>query len=176
MAQQQGRYCSCGTRLARDNHGERCTTCQRKTIALDVARPPIVPPDFWQHDRMHEALVSWHMGQVFYAYRTHPWHGRVLSQELMASWLDLNQAQLSRIESGKPPQDLGKLMRWAHSLKIPAELLWFKLPDVRGATATAVVAARPVPEDPASKPEVPLAAWTVAGRGQRSCRSRSHRR
>ncbi|MFJ3896845.1 helix-turn-helix domain-containing protein [Streptomyces sp. NPDC090083] len=106
---------------------------------------------------MHEALASWHMGQVFYAYRSHPWHGRVLSQELMASWLELNQAQLSRIESGKAPQDLGKLMRWAHSLRIPPDLLWFKLPVVGRATATAVVAARPLPEEPAPNPEPPLA-------------------
>ncbi|QKZ22863.1 helix-turn-helix domain-containing protein [Streptomyces chartreusis] len=85
---------------------------------------------------MREALASWHMGQVFYAYRSHPWHGRVLSQEAMAAWLDLNQAQLSRIESGKPPQDLGKLMRWAHSLKIPADLLWFKLPARKDEAST----------------------------------------
>ncbi|MFE3858440.1 helix-turn-helix domain-containing protein [Streptomyces griseorubiginosus] len=157
MAQQQGRYCSCGTRLARDNHGERCATCQRKTAASAAATPPGVPLEFWQHERMRDALASWHMGQVFYAYRTHPWHGRVLSQEVMAAWLDLNQAQLSRIESGKPPQDLAKLMRWAHSLKIPADLLWFKLPDVGRATATAVTAAQPVPEAPTPKSETPLA-------------------
>ncbi|KPI28075.1 hypothetical protein OK074_6883 [Actinobacteria bacterium OK074] len=85
---------------------------------------------------MREALASWHMGHVFYAYRMHPWHGRVLSQEVMAGWLDLNQAQLSRIESGKPPQDLSKLMRWAHSLKIPTDLLWFKLSMRRETSST----------------------------------------
>ncbi|MFJ8489451.1 helix-turn-helix domain-containing protein [Streptomyces sp. NPDC094038] len=105
---------------------------------------------------MHEALGSWHMGRVFYAYRSHPWHGRVLSQEVMASWLDLNQAQLSRIESGKPPQDLAKLMRWAHSLRIPADLLWFKLPENEERTATVVVA-RSLDEQPAVIPETPQA-------------------
>ncbi|MBK3640464.1 helix-turn-helix transcriptional regulator [Streptomyces sp. MBT33] len=90
---------------------------------------------------MREALNSWHMGHVFYAYRTHPWHGRVVSQEAMAGWLDLNQAQLSRIEGGKPPQDLGKLMRWAHSLKIPADLLWFKLPAHRDEASTEATSA-----------------------------------
>ncbi|MDV7219164.1 helix-turn-helix domain-containing protein [Streptomyces prunicolor] len=104
---------------------------------------------------MREALASWHMGHVFYAYRSNPWHGRVLSQEAMASWLDLTQAQLSRIESGKPPQDLGKLMRWAHSLKIPADLLWFKLPEIERATVTAVVTARP--EELAPKSQEALA-------------------
>ncbi|MDT3400510.1 helix-turn-helix transcriptional regulator [Streptomyces sp. B1866] len=69
------------------------------------------------------------MGRVFYAYRTHTYHGRVLSQETVATWLGMDQAQLSRIESGEPPQDLRKLMSWAHSLKIPADLLWFKLPS-----------------------------------------------
>lgn len=133
MEQRHVRHCACGTRLARDNQGERCATCQRRAA---VADPPSVPSEFWQHPTMREALDRWHMGHVFYAYRSHPWHGRVLSQEAMAGWLDLNQAQLSRIESGKPPQDLGKLMRWAHSLKIPADLLWFKLPMRREAAST----------------------------------------
>lgn len=136
MAQRQVRHCPCGTRLARDNQGERCATCQRQVTATAITKPPSVPASFWQHPAIQEALASWHMGHVFYAYRSHPWHGRVLSQEFMAGWLDLNQAQLSRIESGKPPQDLGKLMRWAHSLRIPADLLWFKLPMRREAAST----------------------------------------
>ncbi|MFE7134022.1 XRE family transcriptional regulator [Streptomyces sp. NPDC057638] len=77
---------------------------------------------------MREALESWHMGHVFYIYRTHSWHGRSLSQETLAGWLGITQAQLSRIEGAStPPQDLGKLMSWAHSLRIPGDLLWFKL-------------------------------------------------
>ncbi|NED10593.1 helix-turn-helix transcriptional regulator [Streptomyces sp. SID9124] len=102
---------------------------------------------------MVEALESWHMGQVFYAYRTHPWHEQVLSQEALGAWLDLNQAQLSRIESGKPPQDLAKLMRWAHSLRVPADLLWFKLPDTKQAAPTGVVSASEPSEKPAAEPE-----------------------
>ncbi|WUH94672.1 helix-turn-helix domain-containing protein [Streptomyces sp. NBC_00433] len=87
-----------------------------------------MPSEFWQDDRLRAALDSWHFGKVFYAYRTHPWHERVVSQEALAGWLGLTQAQLSRIESaGNAPQDLGKLMSWAHSLRIPAYLLWFKL-------------------------------------------------
>jgi transcriptional regulator with XRE-family HTH domain len=85
---------------------------------------------------MREALDAWHMGRVFYAYRTHPWHGRPLSQETLAGWLGLTQAQLSRIENARtPPQDLGKLMSWAHGLRIPGDLLWFKLPSARSAEA-----------------------------------------
>lgn len=87
----------------------------------------MLPPGFWDDERLREALRNWHMGQVMYAYRVHPHHGRALSQEVVARWLGLTQAQLSRIESGAPPQDLGKLMSWAHSLGIPADLLWFKL-------------------------------------------------
>ncbi|GGO82511.1 helix-turn-helix domain-containing protein [Wenjunlia tyrosinilytica] len=77
---------------------------------------------------MREALESWHFGQVLYAYRTHPHHERALPQGAVAEWLGVTQAQLSRIENGSAPQDLSKLMQWAHSLKIPASLLWFKLP------------------------------------------------
>ncbi|WP_280475913.1 helix-turn-helix domain-containing protein [Nocardia asiatica] len=68
------------------------------------------------------------MGRVIAAYRTHPYHGRTLPQELLASWLGLTQAQLSRIEKGPPPDHLSKLTRWAQALAIPADLLWFKLP------------------------------------------------
>lgn len=129
MAQQQVRFCSCGTRLARDNRGTVCASCLRRRETTAVTQPPKVPAEFWQDDRLCEALAGWHMGQVFYAYRVHPWHSRVVSQETLAGWLGLTQAQLSRIESaGTAPQDLGKLMSWAHSLRIPGDLLWFKLP------------------------------------------------
>ncbi|MFJ8252971.1 XRE family transcriptional regulator [Streptomyces sp. NPDC094466] len=101
---------------------------------------------------MLEALNSWHMGHVFYAYRTHPWHERLVSQEVLAGWLDLNQAQLSRTESGKPPQDLAKLMRWAHTLQIPADLLWFKLPEAKRA-ATTEPARKQLRPEPSAKPD-----------------------
>ncbi|MER6626783.1 helix-turn-helix transcriptional regulator [Streptomyces sp. NPDC000987] len=127
MAQHQVRHCACGTRLARDNHGERCATCQRKAAVAAVAHPPIVPQDFWEAERMREALDAWHMGHVFYVYRTHPWHRQPISQETLAGWLGLTQAQLSRVENGKSPQDLAKLMSWAHTLAIPEPLLWFRL-------------------------------------------------
>jgi transcriptional regulator with XRE-family HTH domain len=54
-----------------------------------------------------------------------------LSQELVAGWLGLTQAQLSRIENGPPIRDLGKLIHWADTLRIPAEHLWFDLPEQR---------------------------------------------
>jgi hypothetical protein len=78
---------------------------------------------------MRDALATWHMGRVIFAYRAHPWHPRPLSQEIVGNWLALTQAQLSRIENGRAPEELTKLVCWARTLGIPGELLWFKLPD-----------------------------------------------
>ncbi len=128
--QQAARYCPCGTRLARDNAGDRCGVCTRQE-RQSAGQPPALPSEFWQHPQIREALESWHFGQVLYAYRTHPHHGRALSQGAVAYWLGVTQAQLSRIENGSAPQDLSKLMQWAHSLGVPADLLWFKLPGSR---------------------------------------------
>lgn len=77
---------------------------------------------------MRDALATWHMGRVIYAYRTHPWHPQPLSQEAVGNWLGLTQAQLSRIENGRAPEEISKLSRWARILGVPGELLWFKLP------------------------------------------------
>lgn len=80
---------------------------------------------------MRDALASWHMGRVIAAYRTHPIHRRQLSQELVGSWVGRTQAQISRIENGPPIKDLDRLTLWARTLRIPAPLLWFKLPEDR---------------------------------------------
>ncbi|OHV54631.1 hypothetical protein CgIS1_11970 [Frankia sp. CgS1] len=77
---------------------------------------------------MRDALATWHMGRVLFAYRTHPFHGQTLSQELVGTWLGMTQAQLSRIENGRAPEELTKLIRYSQILGIPAELLWFDLP------------------------------------------------
>jgi hypothetical protein len=47
----------------------------------------------------------------------------------MSHWLAIGQAQLSRIEKGPPVQDLDRLLKWATTLGIPQELLWFDLPE-----------------------------------------------
>jgi hypothetical protein len=60
---------------------------------------------------MRDALDAWHMGRVIQAYRCHPWHGRPLSQGVVAGWCGLTQTQLSRMENGAPPQDLAKLIQ-----------------------------------------------------------------
>jgi hypothetical protein len=91
-----------------------------------------MPREFWHTDQMRDALATWHMGRVIFAYRTHPAHARPLSQEAVGNWLGLTQAQLSRIENGRAPEELTKLVAWAQILGIPGELLWFKLPDEAG--------------------------------------------
>jgi transcriptional regulator with XRE-family HTH domain len=134
---QQVRYCGgCGTRLARDNRSNRCAGCSH--VARDsLLRPPSVPRQFWDTDQMRDALNTWHVGRVIFAYRTHPWHPRPLSQEIVGNWLGLTQAQLSRIENGRAPEELTKLVAWAQILGIPGELLWFKLPDEADANTPA---------------------------------------
>jgi len=130
---QTQRYCAgCGTRLNSYNGAAFCSPCEVATRD-ERHRPPAVPSSFWQTDQMRDALDTWHMGRVVYAYRAHPFHGRLLPQELMANWLELTQAQLSRIEKGPAPEQLSKLRRWAETLGIPSDLLWFKLPDRTGA-------------------------------------------
>jgi hypothetical protein len=41
----------------------------------------------------------------------------------------MGQAQVSRLESGPPVLHLDRLIQWARALRIPAEYLWFKLPE-----------------------------------------------
>ncbi|WP_245617404.1 hypothetical protein [Amycolatopsis taiwanensis] len=124
---QSARYCRCGTRLAQDHRDPICAACleQRRNALVNA---PEVPPEFWRTDQMRDALNAWHMGLVIQAYRYHPWHGRPLPQGVVAGWCGLTQTQLSRLENGSAPHDLTKLMQWARVLRIPAELLWFKLP------------------------------------------------
>jgi transcriptional regulator with XRE-family HTH domain len=149
------RYCNrCGSRLARDNSGARCAACLRAD-GDGLLKPPTVPASFWDSDQLRDALATWHIGRVIYAYRTHPHHGRTLSQETVGNWLGLTQAQLSRIENGRAPEELTKLIRYAQILGIPASVLWFALPDQRAGdsphspwpdalTISAVVNGRPV--------------------------------
>jgi transcriptional regulator with XRE-family HTH domain len=124
-----GRYCpSCGSLLARDNTDTLCAPCRNKTQEA-LRHPPTVPPDFWEADELQTAFTTAHMGKVIYAYRHHSFHGASpLSQELVGSWAAITQAQLSRIENGKPIHDLRKLIYWAQLLGIPAKYLWFDLP------------------------------------------------
>ncbi|MGW0432590.1 hypothetical protein ACWDV4_08600 [Micromonospora sp. NPDC003197] len=119
----------CGARLARDNDSGRCTPCQ--TAERDrITTPPVLPASFWDHEPVRQALHERHLGKVVRAYRYHPYHGRLaLPQDLVARWLGITQAQLSRAENSPPMIHLDRLIHWAQLLHIPAQLLWFKLPD-----------------------------------------------
>ncbi|OHV63461.1 helix-turn-helix transcriptional regulator [Pseudofrankia sp. BMG5.36] len=122
------RHCSrCGHRLAADNRAATCSACQ-STATGGRGHPPAVAGEFWRSTEMREALATWHMGRVIYAYRCHQWHGQALPQEVVAGWLGLTQAQLSRIENGRAPEELSKLVRYSQILGIPADLLWFDRP------------------------------------------------
>src|SRR3954451_745400 len=122
------RFCSqCDTRLARDNPGEICAACCTKTRDALVC-PPVVPAQFWESAQMRQVLATRHMGKIERAFRTHAC-SRPISQSVAASWFFLTQAQLSRIESGPPIQNMDRLVQWAHILHIPANLLWLPLPD-----------------------------------------------
>ena len=118
----------CGARLARHNHSTRCAPCTSR----DLREPPAVPREFWDAPAMRNALATWHMGRVIHEYRHHPWHGQVLRQSVMGNWFGLTQTQLSRIENGRAPEEMSKLIRWATLLRIPPEMLWFKMPGVSG--------------------------------------------
>jgi len=120
------RYCDrCGARLARDNRAARCGPCSSPAA---LREPPAVPAGFWDVAAMRDALDTWHMGRVIHAYRHHPWHGQVLRQSVAGDWFGLTQTQVSRIENGRAPEEISKLVRWARLLGIPPERLWFGLP------------------------------------------------
>ncbi|MBL6275187.1 helix-turn-helix domain-containing protein [Micromonospora fiedleri] len=122
----------CGGRLARDNDSGRCAPCQAAERDR-LSMPPEVPASFWSHPPMRAALVERHLGRVIRAYRHHPYHGRAaLPQAVVAGWLGVTQAQLSRIENGPPLAHLDRLSHWATLLKVPAEHLWFDLAGGRG--------------------------------------------
>lgn len=126
--QVRARQCArCGARLASDNVGHFCASCRAKARD-ELVKAPTVPHEFWLHEHLRSALESWHFGRLIAAYRSHPHHGRVLPQETVAGWLNMTQAQLSRIENGQPPTELTKLTHWAVTLGVPGDILWFRLP------------------------------------------------
>jgi len=132
MSASAPRYCQCGKRLAHDNAGTQCGACERKA-AQQRAEPPEVADGFWHTPAFRDAFNAQHMGHVARAFRRHPLnvtnYGRDgIPQELLGAWLGLTQAQVSRVENGPPIRNLDTLTHWARRLRIPSELLWFKLP------------------------------------------------
>jgi transcriptional regulator with XRE-family HTH domain len=88
-----------------------------------------VPPEFWDEPNVRRALATRDMGALMRAYRTHPYHRRDISQEVAAGWVGITQPRLSRIENGEGVGNITKLIRWAHVLRIPPDLLWFQMPE-----------------------------------------------
>ncbi|MEU5943754.1 hypothetical protein ABZ807_32420 [Micromonospora sp. NPDC047548] len=88
-----------------------------------------MPANFWEHEPVRRALAERHLGRAIRAYRCHPYHGRyALPQTVVAGWLGITQAQLSRVENGPPLVHLDRLAHWAQLLGIPPSRLWFALP------------------------------------------------
>lgn len=126
------RYCRCGTRLARDNPAAECAQCTAATRDRS-SKPPAVPAAFWDTDEFRDAFRAQHIGRVSRAYRKHQHHLAThgkdgISQETLAGWMGITQAQVSRIENGAPIKHLDTLGHWARVLNIPQHLLWFTLP------------------------------------------------
>lgn len=126
------RYCMrCGSRLTRDSRASMCAPC-RQLSGIGADHAPDFGKEFWYTDQMRDAFASRDMGTVVRTYRYHPAHGhKALPQETVSRWLGtVTQSQLSRIESRRNKVDtLDKLIHYARSLKMPAELLWFELPE-----------------------------------------------
>jgi tetratricopeptide (TPR) repeat protein len=123
----------CRAPLALDNTATLCGRCRRETRD-DVLSPPRHLNDgFFETEDFRAAFASQDIGKVIKVYRNHPAHiklyGRAISQETMGRWLEVNQAQVSRLESPDPP-DLGieTLRKYASKLDLPHHLLWFTFP------------------------------------------------
>jgi tetratricopeptide (TPR) repeat protein len=128
-----GRRCSdCGTVLAADNTARLCSRCY-KGRRDELGSPPVLKDEFFATDEFRAAFASQHIGKVFRAYRNHPrWlriFGKALNQELFGGWLNLKQAQVSKIETApRPGQNLETLRNYATILHLPWHMLWFKPP------------------------------------------------
>jgi hypothetical protein len=120
------RYCRCGTLLARDNSASLCSVCQGRRRR---DRAPEVPAEFWQTEAMAAALASGDLGRVLRAYRFHPFHGQPLPQCIVAGWLHVSQATLSRIESGHRRLTVDEIAGFARALGHIVAVRWAPLHD-----------------------------------------------
>lgn len=125
-----GRRCQgCGSQLATDNSALLCGRCHREQRDQLRTPPTQLRNEFFETDEFRAAFESQHIGKVFKAYRNHPRHlqlfGKALNQELLGRWLGLTQAQISKLENGKPEQNLDTLRNYARALHLPQHMLWF---------------------------------------------------
>lgn len=128
-----GRRCQgCGTVLAADNTARLCSRCHREQRDQLRTPPAQLRNEFFETDEFRAAFESQHIGKVFKAYRNHPRHlqlfGKALNQELLGRWLGLTQAQVSKLENGRPEQNLETLRNYARILHLPEHMLWFDFP------------------------------------------------
>lgn len=163
------RCVACSTVLAADNTARVCGRCLREQRD-QLRTPPQLGSDFWTTDDLLAAFESQHMGRVLKAYRHHPQHlqmyGKALNQETLGRWLNLTQAQISKLENGKPEQNLQTLRVYAQALYMPPNLLWF---DLAGQTRVSVqLATSEIPVSPTAvhiaRNFDPLAALQAASR------------
>ncbi|MGW5053222.1 helix-turn-helix domain-containing protein [Actinokineospora sp. NPDC004072] len=122
---------SCSSPLTPDNTAQLCGRCLRDQ--RDQLRTPApVGEGFWETDALRAAFQSQHIGRVLKAYRHHPHFlklfGKALNQQTLGRWLGLTQAQVSKLENGKPENNLDTLRSYASILHIPQRMLWFDLP------------------------------------------------
>ncbi len=122
----------CGSVLAADNTARLCSRCHRDERDQLRTPPTELRDSFFETDEFRAAFESQHIGKVFRAYRNHPRHlqlfGKALNQELLGRWLGLTQAQVSKLENGKPEQNLEALRNYAKALHLPQRMLWFDFP------------------------------------------------
>jgi tetratricopeptide (TPR) repeat protein len=128
-----GRRCQgCGAVIAADNTARLCSRCHREQRDQLRTPPAQLRNEFFETNEFRAAFASQHIGKVFKAYRNHPRHlqllGKALNQELLGRWLGLTQAQVSKLENGKPEQNLESLRNYAKILHLPQHMLWFDFP------------------------------------------------
>lgn len=121
----------CGARLSRFNAMRTCGPCQRAgKVAVD--------PTFWRNEEVERALSAWDLGTLVRLYRKHTG----LSQKVIALSVNIDQAEVSRLERGKKTiRDRRQLLQWTTALAVPSDLIG-ALP--RGADGRAAADAWPI--------------------------------
>jgi DNA-binding XRE family transcriptional regulator len=126
------RCAACGTTLAADNTARLCGRCHRDQHGQLRTPPTHLKNEFFETGDFRTAFESQHIGKVFKAYRNHPRHlrlfGKALNQELLGRWLGLTQAQVSKLENGRPEHNIETLRNYARILHLPRHMLWFDYP------------------------------------------------
>jgi len=136
--------------LAADNTAQLCSRCYRDQRDQLRTPPAQLSDAFFETAEFRAAFDSQHIGKVLRAYRNHPRHlqlyGKALNQELLGRWLGLTQAQVSKLENGKPEQNLEVLRSYATILHLPRHMLWFLFPGDNGFERSEENPVRPVQE------------------------------